>query len=184
VSIELGAAGLVGLTRDSFTALKTALWRDAGANAPGWLQEAGYAGGHALHVAFTQWCGSQALTVPESMSAPEFGERATQFLSEMGWGAVAVGTLHDSVVTVDSHDWVEADPASAMQFPGCYLSAGLLADFFGRVGNAPLAAMEVECRSMGHERCRFLLGSAETMQHVYDGMAQGVDYDAALAGMA
>ena len=88
-----------------------------------------------------------------------------------------VGTLHDSVLTLDSPNWAESDPASAMQFPGCYLSAGLLADFFGRVAGAQLAVMEVECRSMGSERCRFLLGSAETMQHIYDAMAQGVNYD-------
>ena len=182
--MDLSSAGMVGLTRDSFAALRNALWRDAGGNAPGWLQEAGYAGGHALHVAFTQWCGSHGLSVPEGMSAPEFGQRVSQFLSETGWGGITVGTLHDSVLTLDSGDWIEADPASGMQFPGCYLSAGLLADFLGRVAGAQLAAMEVECRSMGHARCRFLVGSAETMQHVYDGITQGVDYDSALAAMA
>jgi hypothetical protein len=92
--------------------------------------------------------------------------------------------LHDSVVTLDSVNWAESDPASAMQFPGCYLSSGLLADFFGRVAGTPLAVMEVECRSMGSERCRFLLGSSETMQHVYDGMAQGISYDSSLEQMA
>ena len=184
MSLNLGAVGMLGLTRDSFTALRNALWRDAGANAPGWLQEAGYAGGPALHYAFTQWCASKGLAVPESMGTPEFQQRANEFFTEIGWGSLAVATLHDSVMTLDSADWAESDPASAMQFPGCYFSSGLLADFFGRIGGAQLAAMEVECRSMGHARCRFLLGSAETMQHVYDGMTQGVDYDAALASMA
>ena len=41
--------------------------------------------------------------------------------------------------------------------------------------------MEVECRSMGGERCRFLIGTGETLQHVYDEMAQGVGYADALA---
>ena len=182
--LQLAAAGILGLTRDSFTALRTALWRDAAANAPAWLQEAGYAGGAALHQAFAQWCATKGLQVPESLAASEFQQRAGEFFTEIGWGSVAVATLHDSVMTIDSGDWAEADPASAMQFPGCYFSSGLLADFFGRIAGAPLASMEVECRSMGHARCRFLLGSAETMQHVYDGMTQGVDYDSALAGMA
>ena len=174
---------MIGLPRDSFDALRAALWRDAGANAPAWLQEAGYAGGAALHGAFAHWCASKGLQVPENLGASEFQQRANEFFSEMGWGSLAVSTLHDSVMTLDSADWAEANPASAMQFPGCYFSAGLLADFLGRIAGAPLAAMEVECRSMGHARCRFLLGSAETMQHVYDGMTQGVDYDSALAGM-
>lgn len=97
---------------------------------------------------------------------------------------MTVGMLHDSAMTLDSPNWAEADPSSGMQFPGCYLSAGMLADFFGRLaGGSQLVVMEVECRSMGSGRCRFLLGSSETIQHVYDGMTQGVSYDAALAGM-
>ena len=175
---------MVGLTRDALLALRTVLFRDAGANAAAYLQEAGYAGGNALHRAFGSWCDARLLQVPESMTAPEFGARVAEFLGELGWGTVTVGSLHDSVLTFDSANWAEADPSSAMQFPGCYLSAGLLADFLGRVAGAPLVAMEVECRSMGSGRCRFLVGSAETMQYVYDAMAQGVSYDASLASMA
>src|SRR5207249_11885308 len=103
---------------------------------------------------------------------------------ELGWGAVMVGTLHDSVLTLDSPNWAESDPASAMQFPGCYLSAGLLADFFGRVAGAQLAVMEVECRSMGSERCRFLLGTGEVMQRVYEEMGSGASYEEAVGGGA
>jgi hypothetical protein len=40
--------------------------------------------------------------------------------------------------------------------------------------------MEVECRSMGNDRCRFLLGTAETLQRVYDEMGQGVGYEDAV----
>lgn len=175
---------MVGLTRDSLTTLRRVLFRDAGANAAAYLQEAGYAGGPALYEAFKQWSASNSHAMPEDMSAPDFEQRASQFFSSLGWGTVRVGVLHESAVTFDSSDWAEADPGSAMQYPGCYLSAGLLADFFGRIGGAQLVAMEVECRSMGHARCRFLLGSAETIQHVYDEMTKGVAYDQALGAMA
>jgi hypothetical protein len=67
-----------------------------------------------------------------------------------------------------------------LDFPGCYFTAGIFADFFGRVAGSPVAVMEVECRSMGNERCRFLLGSAETLQRVYDEMGQGVGYEEAV----
>jgi hypothetical protein len=60
----------------------------------------------------------------------------------------------------------------------------VIADFFSRLAGAPLAVMEVECRSMGGERCRFLIGAGETMQRVYDEMGQGVPYDEALRGAA
>ena len=88
------------------------------------------------------------------------------------------------MLTLDSWNWAESDPASAMEYPGCYLTSGLLADFFGRVAGTPLAVMEVECRSMGSQRCRFLLGSAETMQYVYNGMTSGIPYDSTLSKMA
>ena len=184
MAFDLAGSGMVGLTRDALVTLRSVLFRDAGANAAAYLQEAGYAGGEALYQAFATRSASQGLPAPENMAATEFQERAAEFFAELGWGVVTVGMLHDSVLTLDSVNWAESDPASAMQFPGCYLSSGLLADFFGRVAGTPLAVMEVECRSMGSERCRFLLGSSETMQHVYDGMTQGVDYDAALAQMA
>jgi hypothetical protein len=60
----------------------------------------------------------------------------------------------------------------------------MFADFFGRVADAPLAVMEVECRSAGGERCRFLLGSTDVMQTVYDGISQGYGYEDAVAGAA
>lgn len=180
---DLARSDMVGLTRDALLTLRSVLFRDAGGNAAAYLQEAGYAGGGALYQAFTQWSSGNRLPAPEQMPFAEFGGRAAQFFGDLGWGAISVGMLHDSVVTVDSQNWAESDPASAMQFPGCYLSAGMLADFFGRLAGSQLVAMEVECRSMGSERCRFLLGSAETMQHVYEGLTQGVHYEAALQAM-
>jgi predicted hydrocarbon binding protein len=175
---------MMGMSRDAIIALRAALYRDAGANAPAWFQEAGYAAGPGLFDAFSQWCNANGYGAPESTAVATFQQLAAHWFAELGWGTVTVSTLHESVVAIDSPDWAEADPASGMQYPGCYMSSGMLADFFGRLAGAQLVPMEVECRSMGHERCRFILGSAETIQHVYDSLGQGVAYDAALAGMA
>ena len=176
--------GMVGLTREGLTALRAALWRDAAGNAPAILQEAGYAGGPALHQAFVDWCAQHGYGAAEGVAASNFQQLAASYFMELGWGSVSVSTLSDAAMTVDSPDWAEADPASAMQFPGCYMSAGMLADFFGRLAGAQLASMEVECRSMGHAHCRFLLASTETIQHVYDSMTQGIGYEDALSQMA
>jgi predicted hydrocarbon binding protein len=175
---------MVGLARDAFTTLHAVLFRDAGANAPAFLQEAGYAGGPALFDAFGNWCAAHGYPAPESLGLDHFAMRAAEFLSELGWGRVTVEPLHESALAVDSVDWTEANPSSGLQFPGCYFSAGMLADFFGRIAGAQLVAMEVECRSVGHERCRFLLASAETIQHVYDGLVNGVSYADSLSQMA
>jgi hypothetical protein len=42
--------------------------------------------------------------------------------------------------------------------------------------------MEVECRSRGDARCRFLAGAPETLSLLYERMAQGSGYVEALAG--
>lgn len=184
VSVDLSETRMAGVPRDALSTLHSALFRDAASNAPGWLQEAGYAGGPALHDAFLRWCSDQGLQPPEQHDLAEFGRRAGEFLGQLGWGRVTVETLHQSALAVDSPDWTEANPSGGLQYPGCYFSSGMLADFFGRLGGAQLVAMEVECRSVGHDRCRFLLASAETIQHVYDGLLSGVSYADSLEQMA
>lgn len=174
---------MIGLTRDALLALRKVLFRDTGATAATYLQEAGYAGGNALYHAFGLWSASRGLALPEMMPAPEFGRRASEFFRELGWGVLTVSAAHDTVMTLDCSNWAESDPTSAMEYPGCYLTSGLLADFFGRIAGTPLAVMEVECRSMGSTRCRFLLGSTDVMQYVYDGMTTGIPYQTTLAKM-
>jgi len=183
VSLDLPRNGMIGLTRDALVALRSVLFRNAGANAAAYLQEAGFAGGKGLYQAFIAWCQSRDVPSPEGLSAQDFEARSAEFFRELGWGTMYVSRLGDAAVMLDSRDWAEADPASAMEYPGCYLTSGLLAEFFGRIAGAPLAVMEVECRSMGSSRCRFLLGSAETMQYVYDGMTTGIGYETSLSKM-
>jgi predicted hydrocarbon binding protein len=174
-SIDLPGNALVAMTRDSLIALRTVLFRDVGADAATLLQEAGIAGGSGLYDAFTRWLSDRGYDAPESLAASEFPDRATEFFRDAGWGSITVGAL-DAVATIDSPDWAEGDPKFPLEFPGCYYSTGVFADFFGRLAGAPLAVMEVECRSMGGDRCRFLVGSEETMQRVYDEMGKGVAY--------
>jgi hypothetical protein len=57
----------------------------------------------------------------------------------------------------------------------------MFADFFGRIADHPVAVLEVECRSAGDARCRFLIGSADVMGQVYEEMGRGTAYPAAVA---
>jgi uncharacterized protein len=180
VSFDLPQSGLIALPRPALAALRAVLFRQDATNAASYLFESGYAGGAALHDAFTRWCASRQLPVPEDMSAPDFQTHVTAFFSELGLGELRVGTLHDTALTFDSENWGEADPGSAMPFPACYLTAGLFTDFFGRIGGSTVSVMEVECRSTGAARCRFLVASAETIQQVYDGITQGGHYETVL----
>jgi len=180
-SIDLPANGLLGMTREALVSLCASLLREVGPNAAAYLQNSGYAGGATLFDAFTNWLLARGYGTPDALPALKFGVRATQFFRELGWGSLELGAVGEAVATIDSPDWAEADPSIALEFPGCHLTTGVFADFFGRIAGSPLAVMEVECRSMGGHRCRFLLASAEVMQHVYDAMGQGMSYDAAVA---
>ena len=182
-SIDLSANSMVGVTRESLVGLCSSLLREVGPDAAAYLQNAGYAGGATLFDAFTKWLLARGYGTPDAVPALKFGERATEFFRELGWGSLDLGAVGEAVATIDSGDWAEADPAIALGFPGCHLTTGVFADFFGRIAGNPLAVMEVECRSMGAERCRFLLASAEVMQHVYDAMGGGMSYDAAVAAV-
>jgi predicted hydrocarbon binding protein len=181
--MKLTDNGMVAITRDSFAALRGALMRDTGYAAFGYLQEAGYAGGAQLFEAFGGWLSAHGAAAPDALSLDEFQQLATDFFRECGWGSLAVGDLHEAVATLDSSDWAEAAPDAGMEHPCCHFTSGMFSDFFGRVANAPLAVMEVECRSVGAARCRFLLGSTEVLQHVYDAMAAGSSYDSAVAAV-
>jgi uncharacterized protein len=183
-SIHLAESGMLAITRDALGALRAALFRDLGPDAAaGYLQEAGYAGGEALFRAFGAWTRAHGYGEGESVSAEAFPRLATRFFGDLGWGAVALTQLNEAVAALDCADWGEAEPGAGMEVPSCHLTTGMFADFFGRLADAPLAVMEVECRSAGASRCRFLVGNADSLHRVFEEMGRGVSYaDAVAAG--
>lgn len=182
--LDLTGHGMLALTRASLATLRAALLRDGGPDAALYLQEAGYAGGDATWAAFRRWLAERSEIPAESLDVEAFEQRATEFFREAGWGSLAIGSIGDVVATLDSLDWGEADPASAADHPCCHLTTGMFADLFGRVAGAPVAVLEVECRSTGDPRCRFLVGSPEVMEQIYDDMGRGHPYADAIAACA
>lgn len=182
-SIQLGDSGMLAITRDALAALRGTMFRDLGAEAAaGYLQEAGYAGGAALFAAFDAWARQHGHGAAESIAAADFPKLATGFFGDLGWGSIAMTTLSEAVAALDCSDWGEAESDAAMEFPSCHLTTGMFADFFSRLAGTPMAVMEVECRSMGSPHCRFLLGNADSLSHVFQEMSRGVAYaDAAAA---
>jgi len=186
--IDLLADRLLALPHASLSTLRTALLRDVGPESVAVLQEAGYAGGEAVFTAFREWLQARGdsgaagtAAEPEDLEVEAFQHRVAEFFRETGWGTLRIGTLREAVATIDCEEWGESDASGdTLDQPGCHLSTGLFADFFGRIADQPLAVLEVECRSMGSPRCRFLLGNAEVMEHVYDELGRGAGYEEAL----
>jgi predicted hydrocarbon binding protein len=169
------------LSQRSIHHLRQVLERDAGLQAATWLQEAGFAGGEALYEAYAEWLtDNYSVDRPASLDVRHLGETLSRFFQEYGWGSVRVTPLTPAVIAMDSPDWWEADPGQGAEYPSCHLSSGLLAELLSRVSGSPLGVMEVECRSRGEPRCRFLAGAPETLQILYTRMAEGSTYLQAL----
>jgi predicted hydrocarbon binding protein len=175
------APSCVGLGRRALQQLRTSLERDTGVQAAAYLQEAGFAGGEELYGAYTAWLASTfGVSDPAALDASRLGEVLSAFFSATGWGSLTVRPLGNAVLALDSAEWAEAADLGGAVYPSCHLSCGLLADFLGRMSGGTMAVMEVECRSRGESRCRFLAGSPDTMATLYERMAQGMGYGEAL----
>ena len=161
--------------------LRASLERDTGLQASTYLQEAGFAGGEELYAEFSEWLlATRGVERPTELDTEFLSEVLSEFFTDQGWGALTATPLTPAVLALDSTEWAEAAEDGRGEFPSCHLTCGLLADFFGRLSNGLVAVMEVECRSRGDRRCRFLAGAPETLGVLYDRMAQGSGYAEAL----
>ena len=168
--IPLSAASLVAISPRALHALRDRVGAQA-------LQEAGYAAGEATFRAFTAWLPQAAgVDRPSSLAAPRLAEVLSQFFTALGWGTLKAAAAGDAAVAFDTSDWAEAVPDAHLQYPSCHFTSGMLADLLGRVAETSLAAMEVECRSRGDARCRWLVGAPETLTSLYEHISQGADY--------
>jgi len=138
------------------------------------LQEVGYAAGEGMFRAFA------AAHSPADLDADELPQALSDFFRGQGWGSVTITPVGTGALALDSSDWAEAEPGTA-QTPLCFFSAGMLADFLGRLSEETVAVMEVECRSRGDARCRFLSATPEVLGKVYNDMTAGKSYEEALA---
>lgn len=162
--------------RNALHQLRMVLERETGPKASHLLREVGFAAGESLSLHFEAMVRENYnVSSPSELDATYLGEALNRFFTETGWGSVHLGELVPQVLALDSPDWVEAHSAGA-QFPSCHFSCGALSDFFTRLGIARAAVMEVECRSRGEDRCRFLVGSPEMLTYVYERMTNGMNY--------
>lgn len=163
----------------SLPAIVRQLHASLGAHAPEQLvtilQECGYAAGDGLFKAFA------ADHNPADLDADRLAETLSEFFTTGGWGTVSISPVGTGALALDSSDWAEAEPGTA-QSPMCFFSAGMLADFLGRLSDETVSVMEVECRSRGDERCRFLSATPDVLEKVYNEMTQGRSYAEALGG--
>jgi len=180
-SNSLADSHCVTLGRGALHQLRASLERDTGLQSAAYLQEAGVASGEQVFAAFTNWLkASYGLDQPANLDVQHLGAILDKFFRESGWGPLAVTNISPAAVALDSSDWSEAGPAGSAQYPSCHFTSGMLADFLSRMSGGLVGVMEVECKSRGDARCRFLAGAPETLETVYGAITQGETYRQAL----
>ena len=173
--------GLLGISATSLQAMRASLEETLGDEAAPLLQQVGFASGDEMYDAFAQWLDEDRGTSdPVELEASHLSDALSSFFYAVGWGTVIVERLGAAALTIDAPSWAEASSRQDAAVPSCHVTTGLLAGFLGRLAEDVVAVMEVECRTAGHEHCRFLVGSPETLQAVFDGMSGGTTYEEVL----
>ena len=175
---EPSTTHLVGVAIPTLRQLRTAVLTSTAPDvAVTALREAGFAGGEAVYSAFEDWLAqSGAISAPAGksdaaeLSLEKFGEEATRFFRDAGWGNVTLSKDdEEGVAIVDiASCWEGASGSGPVS--GCHITTGLLAAFFGQVAGYPVAVLETECCEGDGSRCRFLMGNAEVMNYKWEQM--------------
>jgi predicted hydrocarbon binding protein len=160
----------------SLAALRQTLTAEVGGDAAARaLRAAGHAAGDAWYPQLTN--GSENGSIAEAT----FWRRLSQLFSSRGWGTLSHSAVHAGVGALDASDWVEGVPETNESRPSCFFTTGMLANLLGNIAGSGVAVMEVECRSAGHARCRFLFGSPDALNALYARVSSGTAVEAALS---
>lgn len=138
------------------------------------LREAGFAGGESVFAAYEQWLAETGITDPAEgrsdsgeLTIGEFGRTTSRFFRDAGWGDVTFSPNEDEGVAVVeiANCW---EGSASPEAPGCHITTGLLAAFFGKIAGYPVAVLETDCCGGEGTSCRFLMGNPEVMQYHWE----------------
>jgi len=146
------------------------------------LRRIGFEMGERVHRELAERIGDEREGALDEIPADEFWREVSGLFDELGWGRLGFEELHPGVASVTSGDWAEGE-AEGLSTPGCHLTTGLLSDLLGRVAQADIAVLEVECRGRGDDRCLFLFGLPERLEDVFEEVRSGTAYGEALASL-
>lgn len=145
------------------------------------LQAAGFATGEALANRWRNYVAEHTgLNDAGQLDVRWFGPMLDELCVALGWGSISVNELGDAAILLESGAWAEAEP-NATRHPACHFTAGTLAAFLTDQAGAPIAVLEVECRSAGHDACRFVASAPAVLAAAYDLLAAGGSWREAFA---
>lgn len=143
------------------------------------LHAAGYGSGQALWESLRRGLSKEL----GAMGEAAFWSRLAAALGRRGWGTLTHAAAHPGLGLLASRDWAESQADGGEQQPACAFSSGMLSAVLSGAAGAPVAVLEVTCRTRGDDRCTFAFGSAGTVHDLYGLLLDGQDLDAALAAL-
>ena len=180
-----GQNSLVGLGPASLRTLRVGLERAVGEHAASLLQEIGYASGPEVYQTFASWLQTRAnVADPADLDATFLGPMMSEFFEAIGWGNLVLEQLDDGALALDTVDWAEAKGDTGALVPSCHFTTGMFSAFMTELAGEIVAVMQVECLTCGNERCRFLVGSAATLQQLFEAMTRGENYSDVLVAVS
>ncbi|HEV2132491.1 MAG TPA: V4R domain-containing protein [Longimicrobiaceae bacterium] len=147
------------------------------------LREIGYELGDPFYAMLEETLSPGAEESLRSVTPSRFWSGISSVFENLGWGSLQWAQPHPAIAALDSTDWIEAEERQEVH-PSCHLTTGVLAKLLAHAADAEVAVLETECRSRGDQRCRFLFGSPEALDMLYQEMRMGIPYSAALARLA
>ncbi len=175
--METSNSHLVGVAIPTLRQLRAAILVSANStDAVEALRASGYAGGDSIYSAFEHWlreAGESGDADAGALPLSEFGSKASTFFRDAGWGDVRFSHDDDEdVAIIDIVDCWEGSHGESQDDPGCQLTTGMLAAFFGKIAGYPVAVLETECCHGDSSRCRFLMGNSEVMSYKWQELQQ------------
>ncbi|MFP3947889.1 MAG: V4R domain-containing protein [Gemmatimonadota bacterium] len=116
----------------------------------------------------------------EDLPEEDFWGLLEAFFLRRGWGRLDHRTPHPAVGVLVATDWAEADDEEDERQPTCAFTSGLLSSLLTEVANAPVAVLELRCRSRGDGECHFAFGAEGVIHDLYGSLLEGSNFELAL----
>ena len=165
-----GAPREIAVPVSVFGSLRSELAKEAGTlSTVHALHSAGYQAGTAVAPSLAGKADRGATAVAENA----FWSRLSGFFEERGWGALRHHPVHRAVGFLTSTDWAEANGSDPDPDASCFFSTGFLSGLLSAVAGAPVAVLEIGCRTRGEDECKFAFGSETAIHTLYGRLLDG-----------
>lgn len=164
----------------ALTALGSILRREAGAPA---ATQALHSAGHATGVAFFDALNTRSDDALAELTETAFWKEVEDAFRGWGWGTLRHRRIHSGLGLLSTRDGAEAEASHDPHGCGCPFTAGLLVGFLERAAGRSLSVLEVSCRLRGDDECRFVFGSEQAVQGLYELLLDGLELDRALTNL-